>query len=330
MTDADKQRARLALTFAVVAVLGLGLAVTQAWLDRPPAPARALETSFLPQFSEKAAQASLIMVTTAQESFHVIKDGELWRLSEKANHPVRAEIMRALITGLADLRVIGTMTSDPAKHERLGVADPYTGGNGVQLEVSNGSGDISAHFVLGRRDDALFVRLPDSDAVASLAGNLPALGRAVDWLDLRAGRVAREEIIKVAVSPPSGPPYTLTPQGEFGDFLPQASDITLENNFIANPVGIALSGLNPIDVKPADTLTGTPVSQHITFLRNGQQIVTSAFIVQQGGAETYWVRLKAVGPYADAYNKQVSGYAYGLSRFDWVDYSTNLSELTGN
>jgi hypothetical protein len=331
MSAHDLSRRRLMTLGALAAGSLLAAALVEGLHRMPPPPAPVAEP-VLPGLTDRLAQVALIMATTAEETWHIARtptpDGEQWVLTEKALHPVRADRLRAFVGWLTDLKQGEVMTADPALHARLGVDDPYQGGSGVLLELTDGQGTDLGRLVVGGRAGQTFVRLPEAGPVWAVDDAPPPLRRAVDWLDLTGGRVPAEAIVKVTVSPPRGATYTLRPdpaaQGQTFALDPPHQALILPGAFVLGPPALALSVWRPVDVRPAREVTTGPVrSTHVTELASGLRVTARVWEL----GDPFWLTLEAEGPRAEAYNSRVQGFAYALNRFDGVDFATSLDEV---
>jgi hypothetical protein len=331
MSAQDLTRRRLFGLGALAGGSAVLASVVEGLHRMPPPPAPTAEP-MLPGLIDRLERVELIMATTAEETWHIARnatpDGAQWVVTEKALHPVRADRMRALVDWLTGAAKGEAMGTDPESHVQLGVDDPYQGGSGVLLELTDGQGADLGRLVVGSRAGQTFVRLPDGAAVWAVEATPPPLRRAADWLDLTRGRVPAEAIIKVEVSPPRGAAYTLRPDpaGLGQDFAldPPHDRLTLPGVFVLGPPALALSVWRPVDVRAArEVATGAPVATHTTELASGLRVTAR---VWQAG-DPFWLTLEASGPGADTYNARVSGFAYALNRFDGVDFATSLDEL---
>ncbi len=171
----------------------------------------------LPAYESKTELVSLIMVTTKEESYHIVRNGDEWVLAEKGSYPVSPARIQDLNLALSTITYGEAMTRDERKFDRIGTGDPGTGGTGALLEVGDGAGNNFAKLIVGFREGRSYVRKPDDLQVWGVDGAvMPPLQRAVRWLDLDVVTLPAADIAEVDVRPAQGPAYRLTRNADDG------------------------------------------------------------------------------------------------------------------
>jgi len=289
----------------------------------------------LPAFASKSDHVSLIMVTTKEEAYHLVRNDDGWVLAEKGSYPVTDAKIQELTEALSHIAYGQPMTRDERKLDRIGLGDPAQGGTGALLEVGDGKGASFAKLLVGRRGGKSYIRKPDDLQAWEVDGALiPPLQRAIAWLDLDVVKLAGGEIAGADVRPAEGPAYRLAAQAGGGFALappfdrrrviaPLAPAITAE----------ALMRFLPIDVAPAGEIAaGAPAGSHITRLGSGIAIVLQAWRRGDRG----WVTLSAAtaeGASPDAVaraaaiNAKAAPWAYRLTDVDWRVFMTPLNAI---
>lgn len=303
---------------------------------RPPLRAEVGEP-VLPGFAANADKVQLIMVTTGEEAYHLVRNGDDWVLAEKGSYPVAPERIAELVRALSAMAYARPMTRDDKKFDRIGLGDPAAGGTGALLEVGDGSGTSFAKLLVGYRDGTSYVRMPDDLQAWAVAGaTLPPLQRGARWLDLDVVGVAPAEIAEVQVRPRTGPSYRLVPSdetgGQFGLAPPHASRRAV-TPFAPTLAATALSRFAPVDVARADTVaSGAPESQYIVRTRQGVSVIVQSWRSDGRG----WVTVGAAtgeGATAEAraeaetINARANGWAFALTELDWGAFATPLAVL---
>lgn len=289
----------------------------------------------LPAFESKADLVALIMVSTKEESYHIVLNGDEWVLAEKGSYPVSPARIQDLNLALSTITYGRAMTRDDRKFDRIGVGDPGAGGTGALLEVGDGRGNNFAKVIAGFRDGRSYVRKPDDLQAWSVEGAvLPPLQRAVHWLDLDVVKVAAADIAEVDVRPAEGPAYRIVrrPEGGFGLGAPYQQRPVLAA-LGPQMVAESIARLAPTDVAPAGEIgVGRPVAEHITRTAEGVAIVVRAWRINDRG----WVTVSAAtaenaSPAAQQVaadiNARAAAWAFGLNELDWGAYVTPLGEL---
>lgn len=304
--------------------------------SRPPVRVEVGE-KVLPDFAANADKVQLVMVTTSEEAYHLVRNDDGWVLAEKGSHVVEPERIAELTRALAAIAYARPMTRDERKFDRIGLGDPSTGGTGALLEVGDGSGTSFAKLLVGYRDGRSYVRMPDDLQAWAVDGAvLPPLQRGARWLDLDVVAVTPEQIADVLVRPSQGSSYRLVAADEAGQQFrlapPHASrrPITPLAPIMA---GQTLSRFAPVDVAPADTVAvGVPLAEHVTRTRSGIAIIVHSwrandrFWVTIGAAASEAASPEAVAE-AQSINARAAGWAFALTELDWRQYSMPLSAL---
>ena len=290
----------------------------------------------LPAYESKTSLVSLIMVSTQEESYHLVRNGDQWVLAEKGSYPVSPARIQDLNLALASITYGRAMTRDDRKFDRIGLGDPGAGGTGALLEVGDGQGTSFAKLIAGFRDGRSYVRKPDDLQAWAVEGAvLPPLQRAAYWLDLDVVKVAAADIVAADVRPAEGPAYRVTrqPDGGFGLAPPHHQRLVLAA-LGPQMVAEALSRLAPIDVAPASEIgVGMPLAEHITRTSNGVALVVRSWRAKDRGwvtvsAATAEDATPAAQQMAADINARAAPWAFGLNELDWGAYSTPLGAIT--
>lgn len=291
----------------------------------------------LPAFAGKQGLIQLIMVTTQEETYHLVRNDDGWVLAEKGSYPVTDARIQELTEALSTITYAKAMTRDERKFDRIGLGDPATGGTGALLEVGDGKGTSFARLLVGHRDGRSFVRKPDDLQAWAVAGAvMPPLQRGAAWLDLGVLEISAEQIAEAEVRPAPGPAYRLVaaPGGGFA-LAPPHDRLRVLAALAPTLTAQALARFAPADVAPApDVATGAPLAEHITKLASGVVVVVRSWRKDDRG----WVTLSAAvaegaspeaSALADAINARAAPWAFALSELDWGTFSTPLDAIAG-
>jgi len=289
----------------------------------------------LPGFADKQSLIQLIMVTTQEESYHLVRNDDGWVLSEKGSYPVTDAKIQDLTEALANMVHAEAMTRDERKFDRIGLGDPTAGGTGALLEVGDGRGNSFAKLLVGHRDGRSYVRRPDDLPAWAVAGAvLPPLQRGAAWLDLSVITVAAKEIAGVEVRSGQGRGYRLVRKAD-GDFAlaPPHDRLQTVTPLAPRLTAEAVTRFAPTDVAPAgDVAVGTPLAEHVTRLASGVVIVTRAWRAGERG----WVTVSAAvaeGAGAEAaarageINLRAAPWAFALTELDWGAFAAPLGAV---
>jgi hypothetical protein len=205
-------RAGTAVALAVAGVVALGAGWYLRGPDAPAATEQAGGALMFPGLAAHLQAAARIEVTHGGKTDVAIAragGGDAWGLVDRGGYPVVASKLRALLTGLTELRLSERRTADPAEYAKLGVEDPTTqGGTANLLRVLDAQGAPIAQVIVGHRrvrtqsdaPEEVYVRRPDE------AQSWLALGRlAVDadpqaWLDHDVLDIGHDRIAAIDVT----------------------------------------------------------------------------------------------------------------------------------
>lgn len=332
-------RRKTVMWLAGAAVVAAILAMLAMQPPQPP-PVRAEAGELvLPAFAEHAKDVRLVMVTTAEESYHLALDSDGWVLPEKGRHPVRADRIADLIAALSTMTYAQPMTRDEKKFDRIGLGDPGAGGAGATVEIGNGRGDGFATLIIGYRDGRSYVRLPnDLQAWAVDTKDMPPLQRGAAWLDLDIAKIAPGDIAEVLVRPVGGLAYGLVPADATGqrfEIAPPFNGRPMVAAFAASPPALAMTRFLPIDVTAATAVQeGRPMGEHTTRMKSGWEISTRLWRTATGG---WAVIVASAGPAAsqeakkaaETANAKARGWAFRLTDNDFETMLTPLGAMVG-
>lgn len=289
----------------------------------------------LPAFESKVGSVALIMVSTEEESYHLVRNADGWVLPEKGSYPVSAARIQDLTQALGAITYAEAMTRDDRKFDRIGLGDPGAGGAGALLEVSDGNGNSFAKLIVGHRDGRSYVRKPDDLQAWAVGGSvLPPLQRGARWLDLDVVKIDPAGILEADVRPAEGAPYRLNriDIGGFGLAPPYDKRLVLAA-MGPSMVAEAIARFAPVDVTPAlEVAVGRPLAEHITRTRDGVAIVVRSWRAKERG----WVTVSAATAegatpaavqMAMDLNTRTAPWAFALSELDWGAFSTPLNAI---
>ena len=135
----------------------------------------------LPAFQSKVGLISLVMVTTEEESYHLVKNADGWVMPEKGNYPVHPARIQELTQALSDMAYARAMSWWRARHRWCSAcgapATPQRAGHVVRC-----SNEACGIEVFPRIDPAIIVLVTDGDRAL--------LGRQASWPPRRYSTIA--------------------------------------------------------------------------------------------------------------------------------------------
>ena len=332
----DSRRRQLAILGGAVLVALLAAIVSPGDSAAPEARSEIGEP-VVRDFAEHIPDLGLIMVTTSEETYHMVRNPDGWVLTEKGDYPVEEARIARLAQAIDSMKFDQAMTRDERKFDLIGVGDPLAGGTGALLELGDGRGEVFAKMIVGYRSGRTYVRATDDlQAWAVEAEAMPPLQRATAWLDLDPAKVARDDILEASVQPRGGAAYAVRAAGSGGEafqLLPPNDDLRVLAPYTLSMVGGALASLEPVDVAPAEARRGASLGGvHTTRLRDGTVIETTAWRMPDRG----WITLvaRAAGgastdaqDRAAAINAAARDWAYAITESDWETFTAPLALL---
>jgi hypothetical protein len=102
----------------------------------------------------------------------------------------------------------------------------------------------------------------------------------------------------------------------------------LISRLAASTTALAVTRLNPVDVKPASDLTTDPIARHISETFDGLEIDLRAYREPFG----LWVTLRAVeagegARRAAAINEKAEGWAFRITDYDFQDFTPDVLSI---
>lgn len=278
---ADGKRQRWAMRLGFTAIITSALAFAVVARDAASRQVETVEGLVEPSWSEDFAQARTIRVTTTDGTLTIAREDDGWVLRERANHAVEASALTELHRSFAALRFSGARTSDPANYERLGVADPESGGDGLRLTVLGADDEPLADWIIGaRREGGAFMRRPDETQTYAATGDFLDLASPAFWMDLDFLDLSRVDIAETTITPEGGGPAYVLARGApaSSDFvLVQPPGMELITVGAANGPGSAMAELRFLDVRSRLAVTGPSIGVHAARTFDGLIIALELF-----------------------------------------------------
>lgn len=170
--------------------------------------------------------------------------------------------VRKLLLDLSDMKVIEEKTRDPANYSKLGVED-VTAANATSTKVEIVEGQKTVGLIVGKPSGtkSSYVRVPGKDQSLLASPLVSVDADPKQWLDRTVIDLQQDRVKEVAVTPASGPAYSVTrPSKDQADFtianLPKGRQ--LSNTAAANPIAGSLHALSLDDVRKAGAEGATP------------------------------------------------------------------------
>jgi hypothetical protein len=281
--------------------------------------------------------AQRIIITSAEATYRIerVQRGaeRVWVMRDRGDFPVLAGRLQQLTEGLEALRYSRRMTSDPSKHERLGVTDPRQDGRGVLVQIEDGRGALLVNLILGVEPAGLYARRPDDDQAWAVRtegdAELPPLRDVAAWLELRPLPIAPDRLARVEIVPAQGRPYILARDDANQPWRIAAPALPALAQSSVAAAAERMTQLSPIDVQLAPAIQG-PSRARVRAVTFDGVLIDAELIPSD---DKIWLKLvaRANAPEQDAaaieINNRVSDWAFALSDLEAEAMAPALSTL---
>lgn len=283
-------------------------------------------------FGEARVDSQRIRFTLADESYTLARTASGWTLEETGGYPVRPDRLAELAGGLETLSFGEKRTDDPYKHNRIGLGHPEEDGNGALIEIFGVNAELMHSLIIGRKNETIYVRDPEDAQTFRAEGTLPPFYNRRAWLDLNIIEIEPSAIRSTRITDPRGRSLYLrrTEGSDARSFRPAPpyQNDRMISRLAASTTALAVTRLNPVDVKPASDLTTAPIARHISETFDGLEIDLRAYREPFG----LWVTLRAVeagegARRAAAINEKAEGWAFRITDYDFQDFTPDVLSI---
>jgi len=327
------RRGLLLLGAAAAATVGAAIVLTP---DRTEPPNSSATPLAFPGLAARLANAARIEVTRHDGTLTVNRAApDRWVLPAKADHPVRPEKVRELLTGLTELRLTEPRTANPEMLERLGVEDP-TRPNATSslLRVLDANGAPIAELVVGRRrmrvqgnvPESVYVRRPGETQAWLAEGRLPLDSDPNLWIDRDIANIPRDRVRAAEIAREGEPALVLRrgPEPESPLAVVEPAETPELDEISLDEVARAFEFLTFLDVRREADIPGERLGESRFELTDNLRIAAVAY----KSGEELWVRLVATGDdEANRLNARWSGWAYQVGQWKEKALVPRLADL---
>jgi hypothetical protein len=257
----------------------------------------------------------------------------LWGVAEQADYPAQQGKVRALLTGLTELRLDEPRTAQPSEYARLGVEDADAKDAGsTQVRVLDANGGVLAALIVGHEraaahgpEHAVFVRRPSEAQAWLAAGDVTGTVDAQEWLDREIVNIDRAKVEQVVVTRGDATlnfgrkdkEWTLTAPAEHPKL----------DQFKVDEVGGGLESLMLQSVQRAPA-PGTPLGKTVVTTGDGMTVT----VTLSKAEKALWATFAAAGQdkakaAAAALAAKVDGWAYELPTYKEESLAPTLDQI---
>jgi len=202
-------------TLATLGVLGV-LALAGGWYFGIAQEPQAESTTdngrlMFPELAAHLNDAVQVELVHGANTVRIVRDAgtQTWGLAQRDGYPVDVGKLRALLTGLTELRLVERRTADPSELGKLGLDDP-TGkdANATLIRVTDAARQPIAALVAGHSrmrtggtlPDEIYVRRPDENQSWLAEGKLDVDNDPLTWLDRDIMDIPPARIASVSIT----------------------------------------------------------------------------------------------------------------------------------
>ncbi|MGD0109860.1 MAG: DUF4340 domain-containing protein [Rhodopila sp.] len=260
-------------------------------------------------------------------------DGD-WGVASMHDYPVQDAKLRAMLTGLTELRLAEPRTSDPAEYSRLGVDDPNGAASAADLlRLVDGTGKPILAVIVGHRrvrsqanvPEEVYVRRPEETQSWLAEGSLQVDADASQWLDRNVMNIAHDRIASVAV----GDKALVFARQDGKLTLTQPADHPKLEDYKVEDVARALELLTFQEVKADADAPGSEAGHSVFTTDDGLAVAVTVLHADKD----IWARFAVSGssdkvkPEAERISERVAGWTYQIGAWKEKSLVPTIDDL---
>lgn len=184
--------------------------------------ATAASGKLLPNLQSEADNVARITITQAGKPFTIERDADKWVVKSQGGYPASTEKVRALVTALAEAKLLEPKTKVPGRYAILEVDDPAsTNSNARLVKLEDASGNAIAEIIAGKQRPApaggaaaggksepgTYVRRPGDDQSWLASTSIVGGASLKDWAAPRVFETPGDKVKELTVALPGEAPY---------------------------------------------------------------------------------------------------------------------------
>jgi Domain of unknown function (DUF4340) len=240
-----------------------------------------------PDLSAQLQSAERLQLFTAGEQLavEVVREGERWSVTQRADYPADKARIGALLQNLAELRIIEAKTADATRYADLGLEDvSASNAQGLHLVVSAAGNASLVNLIVGKGSsgmEATYVRKA-GEASTWLVSHLELNRTPGAWLSSAVMHIDTERIQQVTIRRSGDPGIVLTkPDRNARDFA--AAGKTLATPAAANGIAAALIAVEAQDVRRTESLGAQPPAARASYrMFDGLELELTGWMADNG------------------------------------------------
>ena len=291
------QKRLLSLLLITVAVLGIGLILTQR--QQPIVEGRTESGPLVPDLAAALNDVSSIRISKAKGELvaELKRSDSGWTVANRSNYPADIAKVREYLIKLSETKVREAKTSKPENYARLGVED-IASESATGLAVELGGLKEPTKLIIGVSSGGgspgTFVRRDGQAASYLVSGDVIPDKEGKNWLAREIIDIASDQVQTVAVTAPDKSVLKLSKSDPAAfnyvvEGLPKGR--TLSSESAGNQTAALLSNLTLEDVLPADQATPDAATTWSAAYGTYDGYVVDATLWESGGKS--WTKFAA-------------------------------------
>lgn len=251
-----------------------------------------------PELGTRAADVAEIHVKRAAQEFTIKKDGETWKVVEKANYPAKVDSVRGVVVGISQLIAVEPKTSRADQYSKLGVDDPIAPPPDAAnkdlpqsslVTLKDSSGKAIASVIIGNPKYGgqsasgataaeLYIRKAGEPQSWLVSGQVEVPREPTGWLEATFADIKRDRIKSVVVTHPDSSTVTVARGSQAEAFNVQGIPVgrELKDPGVGESIAGAMTGLSFQDVAAAAMADTSQMAAGVD-IKPGPSIVLRTF-----------------------------------------------------
>lgn len=165
-----------------------------------------------PGLIDHVNDARQVAIAAQDGTVTVVRNGELWRVTELDGYPAEVATVKRALLQLASLKILETKTSKPEKYAQIGVEDRDAGGTASRaVKVMGGDDQVIVDLLLGKERPARamnapghYVRRAGETRAYLVEGELELPAKPAEWVDTSIVNLPVDRVRQVTIQPTGG------------------------------------------------------------------------------------------------------------------------------
>lgn len=298
-------------------------------------------------------EKSIAAVEISQAGKHLTlerKDGT-WRVKEHGGYPAQPERIRALLTSLAEAKLVERKTSKKALHAQLELEDPAVkNAKSREVRVLDAKGGKIADIILGKSrfnafgadKGGFYVRRAGEDQTWLAIGEPRATVDFTDWVSTTIFELPDDKIVKLTTTHPGEVPLVIertTSDAKEKDAKAKVAKFKLasipDGKKLKKDAAIEqiAQGFGSISLEDARKLDGTPSGDQVSAIKleaAGGLVVTFHL---RADRDARWLSFSATGAdgdakkAAEAINAKAKGWEFKILKWKAEQIGKHAADL---